>query len=336
MSHIDSRMHKTESSNYPSFPKHFHTLDNRSYLHNSSSTLNAKTTPEIKKKERSNIRLEEENIKVFVRIRPFSSNELDRMRNGNLMSCVDINDSKIKICNPIYLQRWREHDSCWREYSIPKIVKEEVSNRGLFVEELQQLLPTVLEGMNFSVLCYGVTGTGKTHTMFGDSIWDSTGKEGEQGLIYQTAGWLIDQTKQLSDQRKKMILEGSFFEIYNEKVRDLMQDTPDDLKIAEDSNGTTYVKGLTIARIKSIDELRTLIFKGTSRRVMGNTAKNKCSSRSHAIVQFTITVFEEDMQIPGEYIQRTSKLMMVDLAGSERLDSSKSKGCPKSMFDVII
>ena len=51
------------------------------------------------------------------------------------------------------------------------------------------MLPTILEGYNFTCFAYGMTGAGKTHTMFGDLYRSSTG---EQGICFLTVAKLFE------------------------------------------------------------------------------------------------------------------------------------------------
>jgi Kinesin motor domain len=46
-------------------------------------------------------------------------------------------------------------------------VSEGKDNSNLFNQFIKEYITEVTEGYNVSILCYGVTGTGKTHTMFG-------------------------------------------------------------------------------------------------------------------------------------------------------------------------
>lgn len=71
---------------------------------------------------------------------------------------------------------------------------------------MQAPIANVLNGFNSSVLIYGMTGAGKTHTMFGA---DKLGN----GLIFLTLRKLFDVVAADSDTTTKMKL--SFYEIYN-------------------------------------------------------------------------------------------------------------------------
>lgn len=75
------------------------------------------------------------------------------------------------------------------------------------------MVEAVLNGFNSTVFAYGATGAGKTHTMLGN-------KE-TPGIMYQT---MKEVFKALDDFKVDRIYEitVSFLEIYNENIRDLI------------------------------------------------------------------------------------------------------------------
>ena len=82
----------------------------------------------------------------------------------------------------------------------------------------------LLNGYNSTILAYGMTGTGKTHTMFGDIYCLSEAKEPEPGLIILTVKdifWKIEI--QINENRNlEFKIKLSYLEIYNEQIRDLL------------------------------------------------------------------------------------------------------------------
>lgn len=117
-----------------------------------------------------------------------------------------------------------------------------------------------------------MTGSGKTHTIFGSDT--------EEGLA-------IRYCRQLFAQKPEEV-RFSYMEIYNETVRDLLADGAKALTVLEDG-GRTVVPELGEFQVKSDTEVAELILQGNTRRVRGATNINEASSRSHAILQFSIT-----------------------------------------------
>ena len=121
--------------------------------------------------------------------------------------------------------------------------------------------------------------------------------------------------------KSKTTFKGSFFEIFNEKVYDLLaSDTlAKTLAVREDSNGV-YVEGLKEIEVGNTLETEDLLTKGLSNRHTASTNMNRTSSRSHAI--FCLSVKTEHTTIDGIRKVRNSKFTLVDLAGSERQKST--------------
>ncbi len=61
-------------------------------------------------------------------------------------------------------------------------------NEDVFGATIQPVLPTILDGYNFTCFAYGMTGAGKTHTMLGDLYSTSTG---ERGICFKTVEHLF-------------------------------------------------------------------------------------------------------------------------------------------------
>ena len=92
----------------------------------------------------------------------------------------------------------------------------------------------------------------------------------------------------------------------------------------EDPNKGIFVKDLTCKVCKSIPEIEELMEIGNSNRMVGATAMNATSSRSHSI--FTIYVETSETDSAGESRIKAGKLNLVDLAGSERQSKTKAEG----------
>jgi kinesin family protein 18/19 len=99
-------------------------------------------------------------------------------------------------------------------------------------------------------------------------------------------------------------------------VIDLLTERSNPLMIIEDANKGVIVPDLTEVVVSNCYELVSLILTGNSRRTMAPTGQNQFSSRSHAILQFTVEQRNKVRDTREEYL--TSKFLIVDLAGSER------------------
>lgn len=103
-------------------------------------------------------------------------------------------------------------------------------------------------------------------------------------------------------------------EIYNQKIKDLLDNSKQDLKIRSDKSRGIFVENMTEKYLLSKEEANFYISKGIENRSVGFTNMNAVSSRSHML--FIITVHQHDFYT-GE--ARAAKITLVDLAGSQKI-----------------
>ena len=122
-------------------------------------------------------------------------------------------------------------------------------------------------------------------------------------------------------------VEYSHIEIYNENVRDLLAPSKSGyLKVREHPRKGVFVANLTTVKVKSFEDVMSLIDIGEKNRTVAATNMNLHSSRSHAIVTLTVQQRVRNSSkhgLPTAGLQeKVARLHMVDLAGSERAASS--------------
>ena len=259
------------------------------------------------------------NLRVVVRIRPLSKKERAR---GCKESITEMNqDYGVDTEGPQVLQV-AGHDKRWFEYDA--VLGNKSTQEEAYLSSGAQLAVTedIFKGYNVTLLAYGQTGAGKTYTMgtFGDE---------DAGILPRACIDLFKSIQEKCDGNGKVEL--SYLEIYNEEIRDLLssnnsanpeakREKKEQLKIRETLNGEVYVSGLTETEVKSPEEIGEILEVAATRRVVGSTAMNAVSSRSHAICTFKVNGVLEG----GEKF--TSKLSLVDLAGSERIKKTGAQG----------
>lgn len=266
--------------------------------------------------ENSNKQIEP--FKVYVRIRPFLPKELpqttrknssvtliDSKQNSQQKSVFIIEDNLLFLLDPTINNRKE------KEYVFDGIFNEEHTNHSVFEKSIKPIIDNVIKGYNATALAYGVTGTGKTHTIFGDL---SNQNFSEQGIIINSSDYLFSVINEASD--SVFNVKVSYLEIYNETVIDLLNSHPVPLMIVEDSVRGVVVPDLKEFEVNNSTELLNLIIQGNSRRTMAPTNQNQFSSRSHAILQISLEQKKKVRDVKEEIIY--SKFLVVDLAGSER------------------
>jgi DNA uptake protein ComE-like DNA-binding protein len=183
-------------------------------------------------------------------------------------------------------------------------------------------LKSLFQGLDITIFAYGVTGTGKTHTMRGGL------KLTERGVIPRLLSGVFRRAKKImkdSDGETTVNVALSYYEIYNDKVFDLLEPpekrTPSGLPLRAEANGKTVVAGLSERSCQDLKDFERLYIEANANRVTAATKLNAHSSRSHAILRVKVT------QITADTI-RESTASAIDLAGSEdnrRTDNGKER-----------
>ncbi|KAI9827820.1 MAG: Kinesin [Thelocarpon impressellum] len=178
------------------------------------------------------------------------------------------------------------------------------------------------EGYHTCIFAYGQTGSGKSYTMMGTPE--------RPGLIPRTCEDLFQRIEANAETAPSISysVRVSYFEVYNEHVRDLLvprQDPPYYLKIRESPTEGPYVKDLTDAPVKSLAEIMRHMSMGDASRTTASTKMNDTSSRSHAVFTIMLKQIHHDMDT-DETTERTARIRLVDLAGSERAKATEATG----------
>ncbi|XP_060724805.1 kinesin heavy chain-like isoform X2 [Tachysurus vachellii] len=173
----------------------------------------------------------------------------------------------------------------------------------------------VLDGYNGTIFTYGQTSSGKTHTMEG-RLHDPQ----MMGIIPRIAHDIFDHIYSIQE-NLEFHIKVSYFEIYLEKIRDLLDVSKTNLGVHENKNRVPYVKGCTERFVSSPEEMMEVIDDGKANRHVAVTNMNEHSSRSHSI--FLINIKQEHLDTAHKL---TGKLYLVDLAGSEKVSKTGAAG----------
>ena len=113
----------------------------------------------------------------------------------------------------------------------------------------------------------------------------------------------------------------SMVEIYNKRIKDLLDPTKDNLRIHEKAGKGVYLQDVTENYIDSEDQVYQIMRHGNDNRAVASTNMNSESSRSHSI--FILTVTQNNT---ADLSCKIGKLYLVDLAGSERISKTGAEG----------
>ncbi|EFH59021.1 hypothetical protein ARALYDRAFT_478554 [Arabidopsis lyrata subsp. lyrata] len=232
-----------------------------------------------------------ENVTVTVRFRPLSPREI---RQGEEVAWYADGETIVR----------NEHNPTIA-YAYDRVFGPTTTTRNVYDIAAHHVVNGAMEGVNGTIFAYGVTSSGKTHTMHGDQR-----SPGIIPLAVKDAFSIIQETP-----NREFLLRISYMEIYNEVVNDLLNPAGQNLRIREDKQGT-FVEGIKEEVVLSPAHALSLIAAGEEQRHVGSTNFNLLSSRSHTIFTLTIESSPLGDKSKGEAVH-LSQLNLVDLAGSE-------------------
>jgi kinesin family protein 5 len=157
--------------------------------------------------------------------------------------------------------------------------------------------------------------------MEGPSLWDTQA----QGVIPRTVDKLFSLITE-ADESTSFTVAVSYYEVYNEKIRDLLNPQQDDLKMREYPNKTDgwFIQDITEVFCTDRESVIRLIETGKTYRATAATLMNADSSRSHSILSILISQKNEKT---GR--NKKGRLFLVDLAGSEKISKTGATGQTK-------
>lgn len=243
----------------------------------------------------------EDSIKVVCRFRPLNDSEekagskfIVKFPQGSEENCISIGG---------------------KVYLFDKVFKPNATQEKVYNEAAKSIVADVLAGYNGTIFAYGQTSSGKTHTMEG-VIGDSV----KQGIIPRIVNDIFNHIYTM-EMNLEFHIKVSYYEIYMDKIRDLLDVSKVNLSVHEDKNRVPYVKGATERFVSSPEDVFEVIEEGKSNRHIAVTNMNEHSSRSHSV--FLINVKQENLENQKKL---SGKLYLVDLAGSEKVSKTGAEG----------
>ncbi|XP_052414060.1 kinesin heavy chain [Carassius gibelio] len=238
------------------------------------------------------------NIRVLCRFRPLNQSEI--LRADKYIPTFQGDDTVIIGGKP---------------YVFDKVFPTNCTQEQVYNTCAKQIVKDVLEGYNGTIFAYGQTSSGKTYTMEG-KLHDPDGR----GIIPRIAEDIFNHIYTM-DENLEFHIKVSYFEIYMDKIRDLLDVSKTNLSVHEDKNRVPYVKGCTERFVSSPEEVMDVIDEGKANRHVAVTNMNEHSSRSHSI--FLINIKQEHVETEQKLC---GKLYLVDLAGSEKVSKTGAEG----------
>ena len=256
------------------------------------------------------------NIKVYCRIRPENEQEISSGY-GPCLKQTSTNSLQILVDNLNINSGLKENysDKIIQEFTFDKVYPSETNQDIIFEQIAKPLISAAFEGINGTLFCYGQTASGKTYTMEG-----IPSDENLKGIIPRMMKFVFEIINSQSSE-VEFSVKCQYYQIYNEKVQDLIDTRKSDLSIREDKNKGIWVGECTEEYIESEEEMLNFFNKGTENRIVSSTKMNAISSRSHSI--FSVTIYQRNVITESS---KTGKIYFVDLAGSEKMSKAGVEG----------
>ncbi|KAJ4904540.1 P-loop containing nucleoside triphosphate hydrolases superfamily protein [Raphanus sativus] len=208
----------------------------------------------------------------------------------------------------------------YRDFTLDGVsFSEQEGIESFYKRFIEERIRGVKVGNKCTIMMYGPTGAGKSHTMFG------CGKE-EPGIVYRSLRDILGD----SDQDGGVtFVQVSVLEVYNEEIYDLLStNSSNNLGIGWPKGGSSNkvrlevmgkkAKNATFISGTEAGKISKEIVKVEKRRIVKSTLCNERSSRSHCMIIL-------DVPTVG------GRLMLVDMAGSENIDQAGQTGFEAKM-----
>lgn len=232
-------------------------------------------------------------IQIVTRIRPPINGETD---DASLRVSSENGNHFISVNNP------RDTTQLFK-FPFTSCYDRGSKQQEIFDNDVAPMIDHVFHGLTVTIFAYGVTSSGKTHTM--------QGSKAEPGIIPRAIQAIFN--KRVQD-APRASLSLSYMEIYKDEVYDLLleRENAPKLPVREDASGQVFVANLTSQVVETVQQFESSYSAAVKRRSVASTHLNRASSRSHAILTMNIIVPDPDSDQVF-----MGKLNLVDLAGSE-------------------
>ncbi|CAM9275513.1 unnamed protein product [Scytosiphon promiscuus] len=263
-------------------------------------------------------------IKVAVRCRPFT---IDDNLGVNLTQCGE-EEGEIDILNSSYsTTRFAFTYAWWSAYGFSRHVKDNateaaemelIDQEKVYLSVGKKIKADLLMGNAVVLFAYGLSGSGKTFTVFGpDAVdepeaWFKHGKPHPLWGIFPRLAYEVFQEK-----RDGWKITMKYFQNVVDTVRDLMSPVGKEMHykngMKKDADGFTDIDWCSSAVLNSWDDLRQAFRAANERKAIAPTQFNHQSTRGHCIMTLEVEMPHPDM--PG--MKQKGRVYVCDLAGTE-------------------
>lgn len=196
------------------------------------------------------------------------------------------------------------------------VYKSESVTYDIFKDSLLPLIELFIAGYNVCFLVFGESGSGKSFSLAGE-------KNSKAGLIPLIINSVFTRVKGERSARREQRVQRNdpndgvvfvqFYEVFNEKVRDLLLLPHEDkyIDVVEDGRNGVHVQNATYKRVVDAAECTNVFRQGWSNRAMGQT---DFETRTTVFFSLDMSMVPKD----GQDLF-TSRFLVVKLPGAEKL-----------------
>ncbi|KAL0068316.1 hypothetical protein AAF712_004703 [Marasmius tenuissimus] len=244
-------------------------------------------------------------VRIIARLRPRIEGEVD---DGAIQVChpADNSSSSTSFSTPgtsyISVPNPRDPTELFK-YPFSSCYDQASTQEEVFERDVLPLMDIVYSGVTVTIFAYGVTSSGKTHTM--------QGTKAQPGVIPRAVTTLFERRNAYPQYQTSLSV--SYMEIYKDEVYDLLVNRENAPKLpVRECDGQVFVANLSSIPIVNEEVFDGIYTEATKNRSVGATNLNRASSRSHAVLTIEVKMLD-----PVRNTTLTGKLNLVDLAGSE-------------------
>ena len=264
-------------------------------------------------------------IQVIMRCRPFTLED----RLGVRMTTLSPTEGDIELLNSAYTKsRFAFGYSWWSAYGFnhhidkqdkPVAESMELVNQDMAYERVgEKIKGDLLNGDTVVLFAYGLSGSGKTFTVFGPDAMDTPDawfKHAAPHPLWGIFPHLAYDVFALKQENWKISMK--YFQNVVDIVRDLMSHSGEEKSyktgMQRDQDGFMDITWCESKVLADWDDLRHTFLKANSRKAIAPTQFNPQSTRGHCIM--TLELEKPD---PGnEGVKQKGRVYVCDLAGTE-------------------
>ncbi|XP_066328808.1 kinesin-like protein KIN-10A [Miscanthus floridulus] len=210
-----------------------------------------------------------------------------------------------------------------RDFTLDGVsVSEEENLEGFYRRFVRSRIQGIRVGAKCTVMVYGPTGSGKSHTMFGCANNPGIVYRALRDILEGGGGGEGDSAEDDAGFDAGLFVQVAVLEIYNEEIYDLLAGSGATAKgnapkarlevMGKKAKNATYISGNEAGKISRE------VSKVEKRRTVKSTLCNERSSRSHCMIILDVP------SVGG-------RLMLVDMAGSENIEAAGQTGFEAKM-----